>query len=158
MIPYAPETRSASGRECCRARYTALCRCHCPLRRTFDALRPRLMSLAGWVVLGGGSEVAQKFKRQAEGAIRQRFPPVKTPIRDGRIYEFPRMVNKLENPQSAEFSIQEFVFAYLFGSRRYAKTPTGRLTAPVLRCFSFPESIEYKRLAWASRSRQGPGW
>ena len=31
--------------------------------------------------------------------------------------EFPRVVNRLENPRPAEFSIREFVFAYLLGSQ-----------------------------------------
>jgi hypothetical protein len=77
------------------------------------------MSAAGWVVLGDGSEVEQRLERQSDGAlpgwsrgaIRQRYPPGEAPIREERISEFPRMVNKLENPSPIEFSMREFVFA-----------------------------------------------
>jgi hypothetical protein len=36
---------------------------------------------------------------------------------NGRIYEFPRMVNRLENTRRTEFSNREFVFSCLLGSR-----------------------------------------
>jgi hypothetical protein len=75
------------------------------------------MSLAGWVVLVGESVVAQQLERQAEGAIRLRYPPGEMSIRDERISEFPCVVNKLENPGPAEFSNREFVFACLLGSQ-----------------------------------------
>ena len=65
-----------------------------PLRRTLDAFCPRLMSLAGWLVLGGGSGVTQQFERQAVGATRQLYAPGGTSIRDGRIYEFPGLVSR----------------------------------------------------------------
>jgi hypothetical protein len=49
--------------------------------------------------------------------------PGETSIRDERISEFPRVVNKLENFRSAEFSIREFVFALLLGTRIGLETP-----------------------------------
>ena len=55
-------------------------------------------------------------------------PAGETSIRDGRIYEFPRVVNKLENPRPAGFSIREFVSASLLGSQfksfRFNAPPT----------------------------------
>ena len=52
------------------------------------------MSLAGWLVLGGGSGVTQQFERQAVGATRQLYAPGETSIRNGRIYEFPGLVSR----------------------------------------------------------------
>jgi hypothetical protein len=42
---------------------------HRPQHRTFDPLRLRLMSAAGWVVLGDGNEVEQRLERQSDGAL-----------------------------------------------------------------------------------------
>jgi hypothetical protein len=80
-----------------------------PQHRTFDSLRLRLMSAADWVVLGDGSEVEQRLERQAEGATRQRYSPGETSIRDGRISEFPRLVNTSEKTTPPKFSKRMFV-------------------------------------------------
>jgi hypothetical protein len=48
---------------------------------------------------------------------RQHCPPGETSIRDERISEFPRLVNRLENSRLGEFSIREFVFACPSGSQ-----------------------------------------
>jgi len=83
------------------------------------------MSLAGWVVLGDENAVERQMESRAEaalpgqcrGAFRQRHPPGETSIRDERISAFWRLVNKLRNPRLAGFSIREFVFVCLLGSR-----------------------------------------
>ena len=82
------------------------------------------MSVAGWVVLGDESALEQQFEGQAEGGLPDAgkpignvIPPAETSIQDERKSEIPRVVNKLENPRPAEFSIREFVFACLLGSQ-----------------------------------------
>jgi hypothetical protein len=102
---------------------------------------------SGWPLLSAGSAVSRRYNPTPEqklahhtenarhkdqlplartrpelfradaGKLSGNAIPQTTPIRNGRISEFARLVNKLENPRRAGFSNREFVFAYLLGSQ-----------------------------------------
>ena len=79
---------------------------HRPQHGAFDPLRLRLMSAAGWVVLGDGSQVEQRLERQSDGAspgwsrraIRQPYPPARRPFETNAFPNSPARLTRWRIP------------------------------------------------------------
>ena len=97
------------------------------------------MSVAGWVVRGDENSKERQLQRQAEGATPQRNFPGETSVGDERISEFPRVVNKRENPRPTEFSNRELFLRVSWGANLCFQLLTEYFARFLYRCCTDPE-------------------